>query len=75
MLKKHTELQTIKFKSAPQPEDAEDSNAHFKQEIEFYTNKKLTEHKLNKKFESRHQDCEPESMFENMLELLEKKSK
>jgi hypothetical protein len=72
MLKKHTELEGVKFKSAKRPDD-EDPNAEFKHEIEFYTNKKLTEHKLSKKFDQRHLDCEPQHMFENMLQLLEKK--
>jgi hypothetical protein len=72
MLKKHTELEGVKFKSAKRP-DGDDANADFKHEIEFYTNKKLTEHKLSKKFEQRHLDCEPQHMFESMLKLLEKK--
>ena len=41
MLKKHTELERVKFKSA-ESADGEDPNSDFKHEIEFYTNKKLT---------------------------------
>jgi hypothetical protein len=44
MLKKHTELQSVSFKSV-KVEGEEDHNAEFKHEIEFYTNKKLAEHK------------------------------
>ncbi len=66
MLKKHTELEGVKFKSAGKV-GGQDPNAEFKHEIEFYTNKKLTEHKLSKKFEHRHLDCEPQHMFENMI--------
>jgi len=73
MLKKYTELEGVKFKSADRPSE-EDANGAFKQEIEFHTNKKLSEHKHTKKFEQRHEDCDPQSMFENMLALLEKKS-
>ena len=73
MLKKHTELEAVKFKSAKRPGSEEKANAEFKNEIEFYTNKKLTEHKLSKKFEQRHLDCDPQHMFESILQLLEKK--
>ena len=72
MLKKHTELQSVKAKSV-KVEDEEDPHAEFKHEIEFYTKKKLAEHKQHKKYEHRHHDCEPESMFEGMLKHLEKK--
>ena len=71
MLKKHTELQSVSFKSV-KVEGEEDHNSEFKHEIEFYTNKKLAEHKQLKKYEHRHHDCEPESMFEGMLQHLEK---
>lgn len=51
MLKKHTELEAVKIKCAKRPDGETDPNAEFKHEIEFYTNKKLSEHKLAKKFE------------------------
>lgn len=74
MLKDHTELQTIIFKS-PLCEGSEaDPHTAFRQEIEFYTTKKLNEHKQTKRFEKRHHDCEPQSMFEEMLTLIESKS-
>ena len=73
MLKSHTELETVKFKSPFKGEDGEDAHLEFRHEIEFYTNKKHHSHKADKKFEKRHEQCEPESMFENMLQLLEKK--
>lgn len=69
MLKGHTELETVKFKTV----FADDPHADFRHEIEFYTNKKHHGHKAEKKFEKRQEGCEPESMFENMLQLLEKK--
>ena len=46
MLKSHTELQTVRFKSAKKGEgESENQHDDFKHEIEFYTNKKLSEHK------------------------------
>jgi hypothetical protein len=54
-------------------EGDKDRHDNFKHEIEFYTNKKAHEHKQLKKYEHRHHDCEPESMFEGMLKHLEKK--
>ncbi len=50
-----------------------DPHKQFRHEIEFYTNKKLQTHKASKKFQKRHRDCEPDALFENMLELLEEK--
>lgn len=71
MLKSHTELQTVKFKAAGNGEEG-GQHDDFKHEIEFYTNKKLSQHKQVKKFQHRHHDCEPSSMFEGMLQHLEK---
>jgi hypothetical protein len=87
MLKGHTELQSVIFKSPfskvskegkgsgdeDQGAGVQDPHKEFRHEIEFYTNKKLQHHKQHKKFLKRHHDCEPESMFEGMLELLEAK--
>ena len=48
-------------------------HALFKQEIDFYTNKKLTKHKKQKKFEKRQEECNTDNMFENILALIEDK--
>ena len=82
MVKDHTELETIKFKSpfkvTRENEDGEkekfDPHTEFRHEIDFYTHKKHHDHKADKKFKKRQQGCEPEHMFEDMLKLLEKKS-
>ncbi|TNV84357.1 hypothetical protein FGO68_gene9394 [Halteria grandinella] len=87
MLKGHTELQSVIFKSPfskssakegkgsgdDEPASSTDPHREFRHEIEFYTNKKLQSHKHHKKFLKRHHDCDPQSMFEGMLELLEAK--
>ena len=89
MLKSHTELQSIVFSSpfshaevshheeaeGERQEHQEDVHSEFRQEIDFYTSKKLHANKEAKKYEKRQQECDPQSMFEGMLELLEKKSK
>lgn len=72
MLKSHTKLQSVIFKSpfskaakeskGSGDEDqtsSADPHKEFRHEIEFYTNKKLQHQKLHKKFVKRHQDCEP----------------
>lgn len=82
MVKDHTELETIKFKSpfkvTRENEDGEkekfDPHTEFRHEIDFYTHKKHHDHKADKKFKKRQQGCDPEHMFEDMLKLLEKKS-
>jgi hypothetical protein len=55
MLKNHTELETVKFKSPFKTEHGEDAHIDFRHEIEFYTNKKHHSHKADKKFSKRHE--------------------
>ena len=63
--------------SQPDGQDGEEvldqPHALFKQEIDFYTNKKLTKHKKQKKFEKRQEECNTDNMFENILALIEDK--
>lgn len=74
-----SELEQVKFTSAFSAEGEEDGeqvsekHALFKQEIDFYTNKKLTRHKKDKKFEKRQEECNPDNVFENILTLIEDK--
>lgn len=70
MIRDYTELETVKFECV-----SEEMHADFKQEIEFYTRKKLSKHKKEKHFAKRQDSCNQDNMFDNLLELIEKKSK
>ena len=69
VLKDQTELESVRFTSPLGEEDP--SRVAFKQQIEFYTNKRLTHHKKQNRFDKRQEECNADMMFEATLALLE----
>lgn len=69
-MKNYTELESVRFTAISEEDE---SYVLFKQEIDFYTNKKLTAHKKQSRFEKRQEELDNEVMFNNILTLLENK--
>lgn len=70
-IKTYTELEYVKFTTTRGEDD--DSHSDFKQYLDYFTNKKLTQHKNVEKFERRQEQCNPDSMFDQMIQLIEDK--
>ena len=68
MLQNNTELEIIAF-------DSPIDHANFRQELDFYLKKKQKHHKKIKQFEKRQESCDPNNMFDNLLDLIENKDK
>ena len=74
LLKSSTMLKKVKakFQDCNKKSDAAED---FDDEIDFYTDQKKTQIKKERGFEERMRSCDQESMFQQMLEYLEKKDK